>query len=529
MMNDNPAKRARKSYTLNSQFQIKEENIDIEDSDLSTSENITEKTVIKRKNGIKTTKSIQIKEEKSGLIDTSPKEDMKLQSEIKKEFSETNADQGLELTNEGFDSVYEMKNESTMDEVKMEIKDEFIHQVRDLLKCNFCQEIYHEVQHVEDCILYSNFIKCENLEFQCKICLTQFLTRTKIVDHIKKKHSNPKTGCIRDTQLKENLSQPCYLCNEIFFSLPSHVFSCRILSKCMKSKSNSFQCLHCKHKYDSYKLNKMQARIGMFIHIVSEHPKEITERDLNSDACSKDVEDAQEVVRDTSLSVHDGTKPYACSLCKKSYARKEAIIHHFKTVHEENSIDQSLLPDDKSLGKCDFCQELYFEPQHFEDCILYSNFFIPKDLKFQCKFCPIKLPSRMIMFHHIKIKHYNVRTGQATNLPAERLPQKCRLCQELFYNLRNHIFLCKTLLKCLSLKGKLGNAKSLQCLYCTHKYDSYNWNKTQNRISMYIHVASMHLKEICTMDSNSESCKNDNENMCVKVDINPRSLSIHNK
>ena len=64
-MNDNPAKRARKSYTLNSQFQIKEENIDIEDSDLSTSENITEKTVIKRKNGIKTTKSIQIKEETS--------------------------------------------------------------------------------------------------------------------------------------------------------------------------------------------------------------------------------------------------------------------------------------------------------------------------------------------------------------------------------------------------------------------------------------------------------------------------------
>ena len=48
-MNDNPAKRSRKSYTLNSQFQIKEENINIEDSDLSTSENITEITVIKRK------------------------------------------------------------------------------------------------------------------------------------------------------------------------------------------------------------------------------------------------------------------------------------------------------------------------------------------------------------------------------------------------------------------------------------------------------------------------------------------------
>ena len=449
---------------------------------------------------------------------------MKLQSE----FSETNADQGLELTNEVFDSVFEMKIEdigSDMEEndplnieesQKIMKTESFLlddkNLVRDVLKCNFCQEIYHEVKHVEDCILYSNFIECKNLEFQCKICLTQFLTRTKIVDHIKKKHSNPKTGCIRDTQLKENLSQPCYLCNEIFFSLPSHVFSCRILSKCMKSKSNSFQCLHCKHKYDSYKLNKIQARIGMFIHIVSEHPKEITEKDLNSDACSKDVEDAQEVIRDTSLSVHDGTKPYACSLCKKSYARKEAIIHHFKTVHEENSINQSLLPDDKSLGKCNFCQELYFDPQHFEECILYSNFFISKDLKFQCKFCPIILPSRMIMFHHIKIKHYNIRTGQATNLPAERLPQKCRLCQELFYNLRNHIFLCKTLLKCLSLKGKLGNAKSLQCLYCTHKYDSYNWNKTQNRISMYIHVASIHLKEICTMDSNSEKCMMDKEN-----------------
>ena len=63
MMNDNPAKRSRKSYTLNSQFQIKEENINIEDSDLSTSENITEITVIKRKNDIKTTKSIQVKEE----------------------------------------------------------------------------------------------------------------------------------------------------------------------------------------------------------------------------------------------------------------------------------------------------------------------------------------------------------------------------------------------------------------------------------------------------------------------------------
>ena len=62
-MNDNPAKRSRKSYTLNSQFQIKEENINIEDSDLSTSENITEITVIKRKNDIKTTKSIQVKEE----------------------------------------------------------------------------------------------------------------------------------------------------------------------------------------------------------------------------------------------------------------------------------------------------------------------------------------------------------------------------------------------------------------------------------------------------------------------------------
>ena len=62
-MNDNPPKRSRKSYTLNSQFQIKEENINIEDSDLSTSENITEITVIKRKNDIKTTKSIQVKEE----------------------------------------------------------------------------------------------------------------------------------------------------------------------------------------------------------------------------------------------------------------------------------------------------------------------------------------------------------------------------------------------------------------------------------------------------------------------------------
>ena len=63
MMNYNPAKRSRKSYTLNSQFQIKEENINIEDSDLSTSENITEITVIKRKNDIKSTKSIQVKEE----------------------------------------------------------------------------------------------------------------------------------------------------------------------------------------------------------------------------------------------------------------------------------------------------------------------------------------------------------------------------------------------------------------------------------------------------------------------------------
>ena len=39
---------------------------------------------------------------------------MKLQSE----FSETNADQGLELTNEGFESVFEMKIEDIGSDMK---------------------------------------------------------------------------------------------------------------------------------------------------------------------------------------------------------------------------------------------------------------------------------------------------------------------------------------------------------------------------------------------------------------------------
>lgn len=243
--------------------------------------------------------------------------------------------------------------------------------------------------------------------YLCVECGTDYSSKQTLNLHISKKHGPVDSGieAVVCSHCPEQLSN--------LDNLTMHMASVH-LDEIRVPNFSLFVCGYCEKEFPT----KDGLRTHMKLHSeVKPSPKFVCE------TCGKEFP-AMSKLKKHSLT-HSGIKPFACSLCVKTFSQACNLKKHTTAVHPENIVD----PD---LFVCGFCQKEFHVKERLKmhmrihsgvrpyKCTMCSmNFCRPSQLKFHqdshskdkrffCPHCPVKYISQYKLRDHIK-KHETLK------------------------------------------------------------------------------------------------------------------------
>lgn len=310
--------------------------------------------------------------------------------------------------------------------------------------------------------------------FECYICQTTFVSKSNLGRHMKTQHTYNKTktqpkrrACslcdktffdqsslgrhMKRIHFGQKIKQyvkktACEICGQLFASGGSktrHVntvhkaerlFACELCDKCFGQATGLQHHVACVHSdVRNYKCDKcskaFKTKRGLFTHRVvhlskeeriqyrrtnnywynSEYRKRYYSKQKICEICGRMITASG---MEGHMRIHDGLKPYACTVCQICFSTKQKLKIH------------SVVHTDVRRYKCDLCPKTFRQRSNLRDHLIRHSGKKP----YQCSFCDkaFALPFNLRL-------HERIHTGEK--------PYKCNLCADKFTNsgaLRRH-------------------------------------------------------------------------------------------
>lgn len=277
-------------------------------------------------------------------------------------------------------------------------------------ECNVCHKTFYTKP-----ILTSHMKSHYDKPFQCEKCTKSFLRKGDLSRHCR------TNSCKRMTHLPKVSIFQCYICSKelkSFYLLRRHMLLFHL-----RNHSKRYSCDECPKKYTSMEHLRYHKRA---IHR--------NERPFACSLCSKTFHDKAYLAKH--CLIHSKEKPFVCEICSKAFSHKSNLTRH-KVCHVG-----------ERKFECDVC----FKKFMFQ-AILNTHKLTHVAIEFSCSECPKVFISRHGLTRHVKFKH---------NEPHLK-PFKCELCEKSFKEnttLKSHF-------RAVHLQ-----LKPFECVRCKWKFSS---------------------------------------------------------
>jgi KRAB domain-containing zinc finger protein len=278
--------------------------------------------------------------------------------------------------------------------------------------------------------------------YNCENCDRKFSQKWQLFVHIKADHrennsdnSNEKIGQRYD----EIKPFSCKWCDKSFFQVnevKEHIkFHNQIYEK--KKTIKSFNCLSCDKNFRKNHLLKIHkesvhegkkhvcptcgiacsSKNGVYKHIKQVH-ENIKRKSIKESMCPICGKNLKISLKTHIEMVHEGKRPFTCSICGLTMATKGNVKMHIQSVHEK------IKPN-----KCSRCESSFF---HIGDLKRHIESVHEGKRDFKCSLCEATFSTQRSLNRHVKVVH------------EKNLPFKCSEndCDKSFgeqHRLKNHV------------------------------------------------------------------------------------------
>ncbi|XP_076860578.1 zinc finger and BTB domain-containing protein 40 isoform X2 [Brachyhypopomus gauderio] len=191
--------------------------------------------------------------------------------------------------------------------------------------------------------------------YRCKHCDMSFTVAAALSYHTKKKHAEGKMYSCQ--YCSSTFAQSIELTRHVRTHTGDKPYVCRECGKGFKQANGLSVHLHSFHNMaEPHDCQKCRVSFGSLdelrAHIQEVHPKELHQ----CPECSKILSTA--VLLEKHMSVHDGSKPYSCKSCQKSYQTLSGLWYHNRTTHPDVVTAEGSRPVSHLL-RCKICDKAF--------------------------------------------------------------------------------------------------------------------------------------------------------------------------
>ncbi|XP_075217511.1 uncharacterized protein LOC142322378 [Lycorma delicatula] len=403
----------------------------------------------------------------------------------------------------------------------------------EILKCSFCDKLYHNFQHYTlhmeghkrnkclECGVHFNSRK--NLEehtlnthnkelekglFMCKFCDRKFVQKRSLLKHYKVIHSKDHIICLTcglTFETEEELrnhdqthtynSFTCQTCNEKFTRRQQYIVHIK--------EHDKYQCITCKTSYaNKSKLEKHEQAGHSIQGVMMQHQCSV--------CCSS-------FHFQSSLFFHkkthsNSTEQFGCEPCKRIFKNYSAYREHLLTEQHSSSINGTV---STNLLQCKHCNKIFTNKRRL---LKHENKYHKGKRLFQCEICDFKSHSESCINKHQK-------------LHTKKKEFICEKCGDSFYRknaLLDHFNFvhseernfscekCGQTFKAASVLNRHMLCHSKEPTYVCHCGQAYKFSGNLNRHQLLVHgktTKSKRVKRLITDDvANLTSNNNKNKN-----------------